>query len=188
VRGGAEPFVGSSMARRVQVLAVLWLCAALLGAGGDPGLRVHIDLDRFELSATDLRSAAEPLVLSIATGSPAHPTPRGSFHPWLVVRNPAWKPGPMARARGAAPLDASAETPMGIAKIPLSASGFALHGGANPLLLGKPVSLGCVRLADPDMLRLLDWLAAAGALAAPQPIDSGELHQMLQRRVTFEVR
>jgi hypothetical protein len=176
------------MPKLVRVLAVLGLCGALLGAGGDPGLRVRIDLERFELRASDPRDAADPLVLPVATGSPAYPTPRGRFRPWVVVRNPAWKPGPTARARGAEPEDPSAETPMGIAKIPLNASGFALHGGANPLLLGKPVSLGCVRLADTDMQRLLDWLAAAGALDAPRAIAGGEVHQALRRRVTFEVR
>jgi hypothetical protein len=76
---------------------------------------------------------------------------------------------------------------MGIAKIPLDAQGFALHGGADPLLLGKPVSLGCVRLADADMLVLLAWLEKAGALAAPRAAAGGELHQALRRRVIFEV-
>jgi len=77
---------------------------------------------------------------------------------------------------------------MGVAKIPLTSEGLALHGGADPLLLGKPVSLGCVRLADADMLRLLDWLDGAGALASPRAAAGGELHQSLRRRVTFEVR
>jgi hypothetical protein len=38
------------------------------------------------------------------------------------------------------------------------------------------------------MQRLLDWLAAAGALDAPRAIADGEVHQALRRRVTFEVR
>jgi len=169
-------------------LAGFAACVALLGAAGDPGLRVRIDLSRFELRATDPRGEREPLELPVATGSPAHPTPHGRFRPWVVVRYPAWQPGPIARSMGAQPQDASDDTPMGIAKIPLSSSGLALHGGADPLLLGKPVSLGCVRLADADMLRLLEWLDGAGALTAPLRSASGELHQRLRRRVTFEVR
>jgi hypothetical protein len=171
-----------------RLLAMFGICWALLAAGRDDGLRVQIDLERFELSASDPRGDAEPLRLAVATGSPAHPSPRGRFRPWLVVRNPAWRPGPVARSRGAEPIDASGETPMGVAKIALDRSGFALHGGADPLLLGKPVSLGCLRLSDADMLRLLEWLDQAGALAAPRPADGGELHQWLRRPVTFEVR
>lgn len=176
------------MVRLVRILAVLGSCGALLGAGDDPGVRVRIDLGRFELTATDLRASGEPLVLPVATGTPAHPTPSGRFQPWVVVRNPAWRPGPAARARGAEVEEASDHTPMGVAKIPLDGQGFALHGGADPLLLGKRVSLGCVRLADADMLALLDWLERAGALAKPRTAPDGELHQALRRRVMLEVR
>jgi lipoprotein-anchoring transpeptidase ErfK/SrfK len=151
-------------------------------------VQLRVDLARFELAATDLRARGEPLVLRVATGTPAHPTPMGRFRPWVVVRNPAWRPGPAARARGAEAIEASEHTPMGVAKIPLDAEGFTLHGGADPLLLGKPVSLGCVRLADEDMLALLGWLDRAGVLAAPRAAAGGELHQSLRRRVSFEVR
>jgi lipoprotein-anchoring transpeptidase ErfK/SrfK len=172
----------------VRLLAVLGACAALLGAGADPGVRVRIDLERFELAATDLRRPGEALVFPVATGSPAHPTPRGHYRPWVIVRNPAWRPGPEAAARGAIPAEASDHTPMGVAKIPLDGQGLALHGGADPLLLGKPVSLGCVRMADADMLALLDWLERAGALAPARAAASGERHQALRRSVTFELR
>jgi hypothetical protein len=171
----------------VRTLGMIAACVALLGAGADPGVRVRIDLERFELAATDLRHPDRALTFPVVTGSPAHRTPTGRFRPWLVVRNPAWRPGPTAAARGAVPVSASDHTPMGVAKIPLDAQGFALHGGADPLLLGKPVSLGCVRLRDADMLALLDWLAQAGALAPLRAVPGGELHQMLLRRVTFEV-
>jgi L,D-transpeptidase-like protein len=175
------------MAGLVRIFALLVCCGALLGAGGDPGVRVRIDLARFELAATDLRHPSESLTFPIATGSPAHRTPVGRFRPWVVVRNPAWRPGPTALARGAVPVGPSERTPMGVAKIPLDSQGFALHGGADPLLLGKPVSLGCVRLRDEDMLALLDWLGSVGALAPARSAPGGELHQSLRRRVTFEV-
>jgi hypothetical protein len=77
---------------------------------------------------------------------------------------------------------------MGVAKIPLSGDGFALHGGANPILVGKPVSLGCVRLSDSDMLAFLDWLDRAGALAEARPAANGEILQPLRRPVAFDVR
>ena len=128
-------------------------------------MHVRVDLERFELVAVDARRPDDALVLPIATGSPGHPSPAGRYAPREIVRNPGWEPGAQARAWGAEPMDPSDHTPMGVAKIPLTANGFALHGGANPLVVGKPVSLGCVRLSDPDMLALLDWLDRAGALA-----------------------
>ena len=176
---------------RARVTFASFACAAALvfaGATRDPGVRVHVDLERFELTAVDARRPDESLVLPIATGSPAHPSPAGRYAPHEVVRNPGWKPGQQARAWGAQPIEPSARGPMGVAKIPLSADGFALHGGANPILVGKPVSLGCVRLSDEDMLTLLGWLERGGALAAPRVADNGEIHQRLRRPVAVEVR
>ena len=170
--------------RMTAVVAAL----ALLGAARDPGVRVRLDLVRFELVAVDSRRPAEPLVLPIATGSPGHPSPVGRYSPHVVVRNPGWQPGMQARAWGAESMEPSDHTPMGVAKIPLSSDGFALHGGANPILVGKPVSLGCVRLSDSDMLTFLDWLERAGALARARPAANGEILQPLRRPVAFEVR
>src|SRR5262245_32553830 len=166
------------------------IAAALIsvGAARDPGVRVRLDLGRFELVATDARKPGESLVLPIATGSPAHPSPPGRYLAHEVVRNPGWQPGAQARAWGAEPMDPSDHTPMGVAKIPLRGDGFALHGGANPILVGKPVSLGCVRLSDTDMLALLDWLDRAGALEPARAASNGEVHQRLRRPVAFDVR
>jgi hypothetical protein len=168
----------------LAAVAALLLC----GATRDPGVRVRVDLERFELTAQDPRRPDEQLVLPIATGSPAHRSPAGHYAPHEVVRNPGWKPGEQARAWGAEPMEPSQRTPMGVAKIPLASNGFALHGGANPILVGKPVSLGCVRLSDSDMLALLEWLDRGGALAAPHTADNGEIHQRLRRPVAVEVR
>jgi len=161
----------------------------LLGAARDPGVQVRVDLERFELVAVDARNPDEAaLVLPVATGSPEHPSPAGRYVPSEVVRKPGWKPGPQAKAWGAVEIEPSETGPMGVAKIPLTATGFAVHGGANPLVVGKPVSLGCVRLSDADMLALLDWLDRAGALSAPRTRSNGEIHHALRRRVAFEVR
>jgi lipoprotein-anchoring transpeptidase ErfK/SrfK len=173
-----------AISRWIPVVAAL----TLVGAARDPGVRVRLDLERFELVAVDARRPAEPLVLPIATGSPGHPSPTGHYAPHVVVRNPGWQPGAQARAWGAEAMEPSDHTPMGVAKIPLSGDGFALHGGANPILVGKPVSLGCVRLSDSDMLAFLDWLDRAGALAEARPAANGEILQPLRRPVAFDVR
>jgi L,D-transpeptidase catalytic domain len=175
-------------ARSILALASVLAALASMGATRDPGVHLRVDLERFELVAVDARRPNEPLVLPIATGSPAHPSPAGHYSPHEVVRHPGWEPGPQARAWGAQPVDPSDHGPMGVAKIPLASNGFALHGGASAVLVGKPVSLGCVRLSDGDMLALLDWLDRGGALAKPRAARNGEVHQALRRPVAVEVR
>jgi hypothetical protein len=174
--------------RRIAALllalcAMPWLCAA-----SDPGVRLELDLARFEVHARDLRDGASGPVAPVVIGSPAHPTPTGSFPIHRVVRNPRWTPGAIARARGAHRIDASSDGPLGVAKIAFGPDGVSLHGGARRLLLGKPVSLGCVRLLDGDMLALLDWLEAVGALGPRQPGEGGEVIQRFERRARISVR
>jgi len=175
-------------ARSTLVLASVLAAFASMGSTRDSGVHVRIDLARFELVAIDARRPHESLVLPIATGSPAHPSPAGHYRPHEVVRNPGWEPGAQARAWGAEPMDPSDHTPMGVAKIPLASNGFALHGGASAIVVGKPISLGCVRLSNRDMLALLDWLDRGGALGKPRPEKNGEIHQTLRRPVAVEVR
>jgi len=77
---------------------------------------------------------------------------------------------------------------MGVAKIPFAEGGeIALHGGGDPRVLGKPVSGGCVRATDADILRLIAWLDLRGALAPPQPQRSGEVHRSITRPVRLRV-
>ena len=71
---------------------------------------------------------------------------------------------------------------MGVAKIPFAAKGsIALHGGGDPHVLGKPVSSGCVRASDADLLRLITWLHLQGGLAPPREEASGEVVRDLWR-------
>ena len=172
-----------------SIVPAVALVLALGGAARDPGVHVRVDLERFELVAVDARRPEEPLVLPIATGSPAHPSPPGRYRRargGAQSRLEAGREG--ARVRGGADRLRRSDGPMGVAKIPLTGDGFALHGGANPLVVGKQISLGCVRLSDPDMLSLLDWLERAGALAPARAHGNGELHQALRRPVAFDVR
>lgn len=169
-------------------LLLLFGSAARLGAETDPGLRLELDREHFELRARDLRDASDGPMLRVAIGSPAHPTPAGEFPIYRVIRNPRWTPGEIARHRGARELPASDDGPLGAAKIPFGPEGVALHGGARPVLIGKPVSLGCVRALDAELLSLLDWLEAVGALGARQPAEDGEVLQRLSRPTRIAVR
>ena len=167
------------------------LTAALLfgGASGDPGLLLELDRAAFEISVRDLRDEAMGPRLRVALGSPAHATPSGEFPLYRVVRSPEWKPGPDARATGATAEPASNRGPLGVAKIPFAENGsIALHGGAHPRVLGKPVSLGCVRAADADLLRLLAWLHVRDQLVGAVATGRGELQRDFRTPARLRVR
>lgn len=169
-------------------IALLALGPLLLAGSSDPGIVFELDRERFVLQATDLASGAVGPRLRVAVGSPAHPTPSGEFPVYQVVRRPGWRPGETARRYGARPIAPSTRGPLGVAKIGFGRAGIALHGGADPLLIGKPISLGCVRALDDDVLGLLDWLDGQGALGRNRPQPDGEIHQAFRRRALMVVR
>ena len=183
------------MLPRVFAFFALVGAAILLAAPGgraapasDPGLALELDRERFELTPRDERSGERGPTLRVVLGSPAHPTPSGSYALDRAILNPAWRPGPRARDAGANAEAPGLDSPMGVAKIPFAGGGaIALHGGGDPLLLGKPVSSGCVRTSDADLLRLLAWLHEQGALADPEE-RGGELHRAFRRPARLIVR
>jgi hypothetical protein len=171
--------------RFAWLLCVPWLIAGT----ADPGVLLELDRQTFEVRARDLASGAVGPSLRVVLGSPAHPTPSGSYPLHVVVRNPGWNPGAIARSAGAREIPPSAHGPLGVGKIPFAQGGeIALHGGANPLLLGKPVSLGCARATDEDLLKLFAWLEQQRALQRPESGGGGELHQYFRRPARVSVR
>ena len=176
------------MTNALRNIVLLLALPALLGSGRDPGILLELDRAGYELTARDLRGEAEGPRLSVVLGSPNHPTPSGQYPLYQVIETPEWRPGPEARAAGARPESASPRGPLGIAKIPFAGGGIALHGGAHPRLLGKPISLGCVRTADADLLDLIDWLDARGALGPSRSHANGEAHRAFLRPARIRVR
>ncbi len=175
--------------RRSAHLAWLLCLPWIIGGTSDPGVLLEVDRESFEVRARDLASGHTGPSLRVVLGSPAHPTPSGNFPLHVVVRNPGWSPGETARSFGAHPVEPSSDGPLGAGKIPFAERGeISLHGGANPLLLGKPVSLGCARATDEDLLRLLDWLEQRRALQRPEPMAGGELRQYFRRPARVTVR
>ena len=161
----------------------------------DAGFEFELDLANNLLRVRDVRPSAleEPLgerakEFRVAVGSPAHPTPRGRFPLGRVIMRPAWTPGESAAAAGAERSAASLESPMGVAKIPFAQGGaIALHGGGDPDVLGKPVSSGCIRASDADLLRLIAWLHLRGALAETVEAPNGELLRDFQRPARLRI-
>jgi hypothetical protein len=155
----------------------------------DPGLSLELDRERYEVVVRDERSGAHGPRIRVVMGSPAHDTPGGEYSVGRVILNPAWNPSEGALTSGAVKLPASLDGPMGVAKIPFADGGsIALHGGGDPLLLGKPVSGGCVRARDADLLRVIAWLHAHGALTPAVEQPDGEIHRSFRRPVRLRVR
>lgn len=175
-------------ARLARAAAILAIPLLWVSAGADRGVLIEVDRAHYSLRALDLASGAVGPSFPVALGSPEHPTPRGAFPMRSVVRNPRFVPGPDARAAGARPHPPAPDGPLGIAKIPFAAGAIALHGGAHPFALRKPVSLGCVETRDADLLRLLRWLEARHALQPVRASNDGELHQRMRRPVHIVVR
>lgn len=165
-----------------------WLAPVLFAGVPDPGLLVEIDLERFELHVVDLGAWTPGPTFAVAIGSPTHPTPRGEFRPIRVIRNPSWVPGPWARSLGAEPAPPSSDGPLGVGKIPLGGNGIQIHGGAHPLELGKPVSLGCVRMLDQGWYALVEWLEDRRALRPWQRQPAGEVESGFRRPLRVVVR
>jgi hypothetical protein len=186
--------VGGIVAR-----ALLLACAASSALGpigpsvaravSDPGILLELDREGYQLSVLDLRSREPGPPIRVVLGSPAHSTPAGSYPVSRVILNPAWQPSDEALAAGAEGLPPSLDGPMGVAKIPFAELGsVALHGGGDLLLLGKPVSGGCVRARDADLLRVIAWLYRQGVLGPALPQEDGEVHRFFQRPVRMRVR
>ncbi len=173
---------------------ILVLVASALVAGGtnaadDPGLLLELDRGRFEVVALDRRSGDLGPRIRVVLGSPAHDTPSGDYPIGRIILNPSWRPSDEAMAAGAKPASPSTTGPMGVVKIPFAETGsIALHGGGDPLLLGKPVSGGCVRAQDADLLRIVAWLVAQDALAPADVQPDGEVHRSFQRPVRLRIR
>ena len=156
-------------------------------SGADADFELDLDLVNNRLRVRE-RGGEWAEEFRVAVGSPAHPTPRGSFSLGRVILRPAWTPGATAAAAGAEPSASSFDSPMGVAKIPFAAGGqIALHGGGDPDVLGKPVSSGCVRASDADLLRLIAWLHLRGALAPTREMPNGELLRDFQRPARLRV-
>jgi lipoprotein-anchoring transpeptidase ErfK/SrfK len=114
--------------------------------GGYETVRTRLIVDLADQQATLLRDGRAILRAPVGVGTPAAPTPRGTF---LVrdrltrYRSPAY--GPIA-------FGTSARSPT-VTDWP--AGGFVgIHGTDQPGLLPGRVSHGCIRLRNPDILAL----------------------------------
>jgi lipoprotein-anchoring transpeptidase ErfK/SrfK len=86
----------------------------------------------------------------VAVGSPAHPTPTGSFSIHKLVWNPAWVPPAVGWAKGKTPKAPGQESnPMRTVKIFFQEPDYYIHGTSATESLGEAASHGCLRM-DPN--------------------------------------
>ncbi len=184
---------------RVALAAPLLALLCVVSAAASESLRAEPDVaDRlvmelesstFELSVHDSRGGERGPTIRVALGSPGQATPTGRFPLERIILSPAWRPGAVADRMGAEAESASLDTPMGAVKIPFAAGGLiALHGGGDRRALGKPISAGCVRATDADLLRVVAWLDRRGALMLAAPAPNGEIHRRFRRPIELIVR
>ncbi len=140
--------MGRGQGMRGVRVSTAWFIAGLCAAS--PGFaRVMIDVD---LGAQRMR-VASPSGASydwpISSGSPGHPTPRGTFWPVALYRMthsyPKYDNEPM---------------PFTIVFF----SDYAIHGSSDVEALGRPVSHGCVRLATDNAEMLFTLVQHEGAI------------------------
>jgi hypothetical protein len=174
--------------RAPRLALILGAMPMLVGTRADPGVLIEVDLAHFSLACRDLSADTAGPALRIAVGSPTHPTPTGEFRPLRVVRNPGWIPGRYARRLGARARPPSSDGPLGVGKIPLDVGAIQIHGGADALELGKPVSFGCVSLRDEGWIELVDWLRARHSLGPWRTTARGNAISHFRRPIKVVVR
>jgi hypothetical protein len=150
---------------------------------------MEIESSTFQLRVRDKRDGEIGPTIRVALGSPGQSTPTGAFPLERIILSPSWRPGVTAKLTGAEAESASLNTPMGAVKIPFALNGvIALHGGGDARTLGKPISAGCVRATDADLLRVIAWLDGRDALTAAIEVQSGEIHREFRRSIQLVVR
>ena len=193
-RSGERPISAGVVTLRTRLvmfcaLFVLILLPASSSAEDDGDLVMELESATFELSVRDARDGERGPTILVSLGSPEQATPLGAFPLERIILNPSWRPGVVAKSTGALPEPASLTTPMGVLKIPFALNGvIAVHGGGDERALGKPLSAGCVRATDADLLRMIAWLDEKEALTSATEVQNGEIHRIFKRPIQLVVR
>jgi lipoprotein-anchoring transpeptidase ErfK/SrfK len=121
-----------------------WVPAAQVGV---ERVRARIVVDLSEKRVTLYRSGERVLTARAAIGSPATPTPTGSFYvnQRLIPSDPRGPFGP-----GAVGISAFSTVLTGWAQ----GGPIAIHGTNAPWSIGKAVSNGCIRLPNPTLKKV----------------------------------
>jgi lipoprotein-anchoring transpeptidase ErfK/SrfK len=120
--------------------------------------RIEVDKAKKQLRAFDAQGkllAAYPATI----GSQDLPTPSGEWAVRTVAPDPTWTYDPSRlnfgdKSKGKLTIAAGPNNPVGAVWIDLTKDTYGIHGAAEPRLVGKVASHGCVRLTNWDAEQL----------------------------------
>ena len=92
-------------------------------------------------------------IYPIAVGKRDTPTPVGRVKIINKLVNPTWHP------KGKEPVPPGPNNPLGHRWLGLSIPGYGIHGNNRPSSIGTAVSLGCIRMYNPDVEELFKIVA-----------------------------
>jgi lipoprotein-anchoring transpeptidase ErfK/SrfK len=132
---------------RVAVTAMIVTAEALSEERRISGRRIVVNIPDRRLMLIEGGEVVK--TYAVAVGTPATPTPSGTFQVVTRVTNPAWyrpgkvvPPGPSNR--------------LGPRWIGLSRKGYGIHGTDSPRSIGRAKSHGCVRMRNADVEELFE--------------------------------
>jgi peptidoglycan hydrolase-like protein with peptidoglycan-binding domain len=92
----------------------------------------------------------------IAIGSPAHPTPTGSYNIISKIENPTWVPPNSPWAAGLEAVPPGLSNPLGTRWIGTSAPAIGFHMTPMDYSVGHPASHGCMRMHQADVEKMYE--------------------------------
>ncbi|MBI2266160.1 MAG: murein L,D-transpeptidase [Armatimonadetes bacterium] len=111
--------------------------------------RMYINLSKFSLALVEGPDTYK--IFPIACGSPAYPTPVGTFQVTDLILNPTWFPPKSPWAKEAQITPPGPGNPLGTRWIGLNSSVVGIHGTYSDWSIGYPVSHGCIRMRVRDV-------------------------------------
>jgi murein L,D-transpeptidase YcbB/YkuD len=145
-------------------------------------LRLNIPAYRLDV----LEGATVTREITVAVGTPDHPTPIGEFEVIRAIWNPWWIPPPFEWAKDEKVTPPGPDNPTGRVKLYFGHYLF-LHGTPTEASLGHAASHGCVRMANADAIALARIVHAhASPGLAPALLDSLEADPDRTRTIGLE--
>ncbi|HEX6063817.1 MAG TPA: L,D-transpeptidase, partial [Longimicrobiales bacterium] len=114
---------------------------------------IHLVLNVPAFTVSVLSGDSVVRAYPVAVGSPRYPTRLGSFSIQTITWNPWWIPPESEWARNEQTTPPGPSNPMGKVKLNYT-SAYYLHGTPDSTRLRRPVSHGCVRMQNRDVIEL----------------------------------
>ncbi|MBI5282602.1 MAG: L,D-transpeptidase [Candidatus Solibacter usitatus] len=170
----------SATGQLARLLSVALLAAAQARAeeSASTGRRIVVSLPDRKLLLLDGGRVAR--VYDVAVGKPSTPSPVGRFEIVHRIPNPTW----YGRDRTVPPGEAN---PLGTRWLGLSVKGYGIHGTNKPQSIGKPASMGCIRMRNSDVEELFELVGTGIPVELSVESSDGFLPKGEQTNAAVEV-